>query len=147
MSTKVFTASSLLGLDRLLRGLESSVEAQRAQTYPPYNLIRTGPNEFKIVVALAGFQPDEITVETEENVLVISGSKSSDEPGVDYIHRGLGVRNFTRKFQLADLIEVRAAAFEHGLLSITFERVVPEAQQKRVIPINGNVSTAVEAAE
>lgn len=149
MNAKVFAASPFLGLglDRLVRGLETSVEAQRAQSYPPYNLIRISPTQFQIVVALAGFKPDEITVETEENVLAISGAKSEVSEYRNYIHRGIGVRNFTRKFHLEDLIEVRSASFEHGLLSITFERVIPEAQQKRVIPINGVTAAPAEAAE
>jgi molecular chaperone IbpA len=134
---KLITAPSLIGFDRLFQAAADAVESQKAQNYPPYNLIAVSKTEFKVVVALAGFTPDEIEITSEENVLTIKGEKKAPAEAVNYLYQGLAVRPFTRTFTLADLIVVRGARFEHGLLTIDFERVVPEAQQKKVIPING----------
>lgn len=140
--------SSPSGFERLFQSAIEAVESHKAQSYPPYNLIAKSKTEFQAVVALAGFSPDEIEISSEENVITIKGEKKASEAKVEYLYQGLAVRSFTRKFILAELVVVRGAKFEHGLLTIDFERVVPEAQQKRVIPINGVAPASVaEAAE
>jgi molecular chaperone IbpA len=145
---KLISSPSLIGFDRLFQSASEALESHKAQNYPPYNLIAKSKTEFQVVVALAGFAPDEIEITSEENVITIKGEKKASDEAVEYLFQGLAVRPFTRKFILADLIVVRGAKFEHGLLTIDFERVVPEAQQKKVIPINGVApASGAEAAE
>jgi Molecular chaperone (small heat shock protein) len=139
VAAKLISSPSLIGFERLFQVASEALESQKAQNYPPYNLIAKSKTEFQVVVALAGFTPDEIEITSEENVLTIKGEKKATDESVKYLYQGLAVRPFTRKFTLADLIVVRGAKFEHGLLTIDFERVVPEAQQRKVIPINGVV--------
>jgi Molecular chaperone (small heat shock protein) len=144
---KILSTPSLIGFDRLIQAATEALESQKSQNYPPFNLIAKSKTEFQVVIALAGFAPDEIEITTEENIITIKGEKKPSEEKVDYLYQGLAVRPFTRKFTLADLIVVRDAKFEHGLLTINFERVVPEAQQKKVIPINGVVTAPAAPAQ
>jgi molecular chaperone IbpA len=87
---------------------------------------------------VAGFARDEIDITAQQNQLVISGQKNEkDEDGVEFVHRGIATRAFERRFQLADFVEVKEASYENGLLSISLERVVPEAMKPRKIEIGG----------
>ena len=85
---------------------------------------------------MAGFSPDEIDITAQQNQLIVSGEKAEkDEDGVETIHRGIAMRAFERRFQLADYVEVQDATYENGLLVISLERVVPEAMKPRKIEI------------
>jgi molecular chaperone IbpA len=148
MNARIVTPSALIGFDRLIKIAADTIESQKATSYPPYNIIELSKTEFQVVIALAGFTPEEVEITTEEGVLTVKAEKKTEGEGVKYLHRGIGVRNFTRTFALADFLEVRGAKFQNGLLIVDLERVVPEAQQKKVIPINGIVpASAAEAAE
>jgi molecular chaperone IbpA len=148
MNARIVTPSALIGFDRILKLATDTIESQKAQAYPPYNIVELSKTEFQVVIALAGFTPEEVEITTEEGVLTIKAEKKAEDEGVKYLHRGIGVRSFTRTFGLADFLEVRGAKFQNGLLIVDLERVVPEAQQKKVIPINGVApATVVEAAE
>lgn len=143
---RLVSAPSLIGFDRLFKLATDAIESQKAQAYPPFNVIEVSKTEFQIVIALAGFTPDEVEITTEEAILTVKADKKPDEASVNYLHRGIGVRSFTRKFALADHLEVRGAKFENGLLVVDLVRVVPEAQQKKVIPING-IAKGAEVAQ
>ncbi|NTF18184.1 Hsp20 family protein [Agrobacterium rubi] len=148
MNARIVTPSALIGFDRILKLATDTIESQKASTYPPYNIVELSKTQFQVVIALAGFTPEEVEITTEEGVLTIKAEKKAEDEAVKYLHRGIAVRSFTRTFGLADLLEVRGAKFQNGLLVIDLERVVPEAQQKKVIPINGAAKVAlVEAAE
>ncbi|MNU27319.1 Small heat shock protein IbpA [compost metagenome] len=148
MNARIVTPSALIGFDRILKLATDTIESQKAQSYPPYNIIELSKTEFQVVIALAGFTPEEVEITTEEGVLTIKAEKKAEDEGVKYLHRGIAVRSFTRTFGLADFLEVRGAKFQNGLLIVDLERVVPEAQQKKVIPINGVApATVAEAAE
>lgn len=148
MNARIVTSPSLIGFDRLFKIAADHLEGQKASTYPPYNIVEVSKTEFQIVIALAGFTPEEVEITTEEGVLTVKAEKKADDENVKYLHRGIGVRSFTRTFALADLLEVRGAKFQNGLLVIDLERVVPDAQQKKVIPINGVApAERAEAAE
>jgi molecular chaperone IbpA len=114
-----------------------------APSYPPYNIEKTGEDAWRISVAVAGFGPDELTVEQRENALVISAKKVEDKTERTWLHRGIATRAFERRFALADHVQVTGASHEHGMLSVDLERKVPEALKPRRIAIaNG---TTVEA--
>jgi Hsp20/alpha crystallin family len=83
---------------------------------------------------LAGFSPDEITITAEQNVLTVEGRKA-DEANRDFLYRGISAQGFKRQFNLADYVQVKAAAFENGLLRIELVRELPEAMKPRRIPI------------
>ena len=93
---------SAIGFDRLFDMLESSGLGQNGENYPPFDLVRTGDNTFRIDLAVAGFKADEIDITAQQNVLIVSGRKSEESEGQDsdYIYRGIATRSFERRFAL-----------------------------------------------
>ena len=130
---------STVGFDRLFDALENSFRAETQDSYPPFDIVRTGEDSYRINIAVAGFRPDEIDITAQQNQLVISGQKTEkDEEGVEYVHRGIAARAFERRFQLADYVEVQDASYENGMLTLSLERVVPEAMKPRKIEIGAS---------
>jgi molecular chaperone IbpA len=95
----------------------ASSVAQGDDGYPPYNIIRTGDNAYRIEIAVAGFGPEDLDVTSQENVLLVTGRKASEE-SAQYLHRGIAGRAFERRFNLADYVQVGKAELTNGLLSI-----------------------------
>jgi molecular chaperone IbpA len=129
---------STVGFDRLFDMLENS--SNGGENYPPFDLVKTGDNDYKIDLAVAGFKPDEIDITAQQNVLIVSGKKKeeSEEKGNDFIYRGIATRSFERRFALADHIQVKGADLKDGLLSIELVREIPEAMKPRKIDIGGS---------
>ncbi|PIB91442.1 Hsp20 family protein [Caulobacter sp. FWC2] len=137
---------SLVGFDRLADQLDAAARTEAASGYPPYNIERTGENDYRIEIAVAGFKPDELTVEVKENLLTVTGRKAAnDGDAKQYLHRGLAERNFERKFQLTDYLIVGDADLSNGLLSIALKRELPEALKPRTVEIKSSAaSTLIE---
>ena len=130
---------SAVGFDRLFDMLENSSLGNGGENYPPFDLIKTGENDYRIELAVAGFKADEIDITAQQNVLIVSGRKKeeSEDEGSDYIYRGIANRSFERRFALADHIQVRGADMKDGLLSIELVREIPEAMKPKKIEIGG----------
>ncbi|WP_173932653.1 Hsp20 family protein [Chelativorans sp. Marseille-P2723] len=128
---------STVGFDRLFTMLDSLNQLDGGQTYPPYNIERTGEYAYRITMAVAGFTEDEISVEAHRNVLTIRGEKREDknEDEREVLYRGIASRTFERRFQLADHVEVSGAVLRDGLLHIELTRNIPEELKPRRIPI------------
>jgi molecular chaperone IbpA len=137
---------STIGFDRLFDVLDE-VQRTSEETYPPYNIERTGEDRFQISVALAGFTPEEVALTVEENVLTLEGRKTADKEERHFLHRGISARSFKRQFTLADHVEVKGACFENGLLIIDLAREVPEAMKPRRIAINAASPSATKQIE
>ncbi len=127
---------STVGFDRLAQ-LMDSVGGLDADGYPPYNIERLGDNEYRITMAVAGFDKDEFKVEVKESALIVSGEKKPDDKERVFLHRGIAARSFERRFQLADYVEVKGADFENGLLHIDLVRNLPERMKPRTVAIGG----------
>ena len=130
---------STVGFDRMFNLLDSLTGADNGgQTYPPYNIERTGENAYRVTMAVAGFGEEDISIEAKENTLTVKGEKKSEteEKEGRFLYRGIAGRSFERRFQLAEHVEVRGASLENGLLHIDFVREIPEAAKPRVIAIN-----------
>jgi molecular chaperone IbpA len=139
---------STVGFDRLFSLLDQGVEGA-APGYPPYNIERTGDNEYRVTVAAAGFSEPELSVVAKENTLTIRGEKKAkeEEKRGDVLYQGIAARAFERVFQLADFVQVKGAQLENGLLHVDLVREVPEAKKPRSIPIgNGNAVEHKQAA-
>ncbi len=134
---------STVGFARLFDMLENSSLGQTQENYPPFDLIKTGENQYRIELAVAGFTPQELDITAQQNVLVVSGRKGEEtedgnSPGAsDYIYRGIANRSFERRFALADHIQVRGADMRDGLLVVDLVREIPEAMKPRKIDIRG----------
>ena len=128
---------SSVGFDRIANMLDSVLTAEAGQnTYPPYNIEKTDEDAYRITVAVAGFDENELTIEARDGYLVIAGKKAADEDGDRaYLHRGIALRAFERRFQLADHVRATGAVTENGLLHVDLVREVPEALKPRQIEI------------
>ena len=134
---------STVGFDRLFDLMDQSARWTGDDNYPPYNIERAGEDHYRILLALAGFGPDDVTITAEQNVLTVEGSKSQ-KTEIQYLYQGISARPFRRVFNLADYVQVKGAAFEDGLLKIDLVREVPEAMKPRRIAINGNNVRTIE---
>ena len=129
---------STVGFDRLFDLLENNGRAQHGDNYPPFNIERGSEDQYQITLAVAGFKSDEIDITAQQNLLVITGQKSTESnEGRDFLHVGIANRNFERRFELADFVRVDGANLEDGLLIIDLVREVPEAMKPKKIAING----------
>jgi molecular chaperone IbpA len=129
---------SAVGFDRLAGLLESAARTGQEGGWPPYNIETTGENAYRIEIAVAGFKPDELTIEVNQNLLTVTGRKTANDDAAanrTYLHRGLAERDFERRFQLADYVVVTEAALDNGLLAIALKRELPEALKPRRIEI------------
>ena len=135
---------STIGFDHLLDVLGQAAKTDDAVNYPPYNIERTGEDVYRLTLALAGWMPNEVSVTTEPNVLVVSGEKAEPQ-GKQYLYRGIPTVSFERRFNLAEYVQVRAAKMADGLLTIELVREVPEALKPRRVAIaNSNEPRAIE---
>ena len=135
---------STVGFDRLAQLLDS-VGGLDADGYPPYNIERLGDNEYRITMAVAGFNKDEFKIEVKEQTLIVSGTKQPDDKQRVFLHRGIAARSFERRFQLADHVEVKGADFSDGLLHIDLVRNLPERMKPRTIAIGSASPKEIEA--
>jgi molecular chaperone IbpA len=128
---------STVGFDRLFSLLDQG-GFDSAPGYPPYNIERTGENDYRVTVAVAGFGENELNIELKENTLTIKGEKQSksEQKNGEILYQGIAARAFERVFQLADFVQVKGAALENGLLHVDLVREIPEAKKPRQIPIN-----------
>jgi molecular chaperone IbpA len=138
---------SLVGFDRLADQLDAAARNEAASGYPPYNIERTGENDYRIEIAVAGFKPEELNVEVKENLLTVTGRKAANDETKQYLHRGLAERNFERKFQLTDYLVVVDADLSNGLLSIALKRELPEALKPRTVEIKSSASSTLIEGE
>jgi len=127
---------ALIGFDRIFNDYENRY-ANSTTNYPPYNVLKHDEDHFEIEVAVAGFDKADISVEVDQDQLVVKGSREKEEDATKYLHRGLAARNFERVFTLADHIEVGEAEITNGILRIKLTRIVPEELQPRRIEIKG----------
>ncbi|WPN61747.1 Hsp20 family protein [Pseudomonas sp. P9_35] len=127
-----------VGFDRFNDLFETALRNEPGSSYPPYNVEKHGDDEYRIVVAAAGFQEEDLDLQVEKGVLTISGGKrEASNDSVTYLHQGIAQRAFKLSFRLADHIEIRSAGLSNGLLSIDLLRVIPEEAKAKRIPING----------
>ena len=128
-----------VGFDGIFDEILRLSNQQKDTNYPPYNIVKHSDNKFVIEIAVAGFKDGDITVTVDNNTLTIEGSQAVDlNSTVEYLHRGISARNFTRTFTLADHVEVVDASVSNGIMGITLERVVPEELQPKKIAISFN---------
>jgi len=137
---------STVGFDRLFDLIDDSLRYTGEDHYPPYNIERTGEDQYCISLALAGFTPEDIAITAEQNVLAVEGRRS-EKGDHQYLYQGISARPFRRQFNLADYVQVKGASFDSGVLKIELIREVPEAMKPRRIEINagaGNDNQQIE---
>ena len=131
---------STVGFDRLFSLMDqlNAVE-QPSQSYPPYNIEKTGDNAYRVSIAVAGFAEADLAIQAHENTLTVRGNRAeAGEKKGDVLFQGIAARSFERRFQLADHVEVTGASLENGLLHVDLVREIPEAMKPRKIAIGSN---------
>jgi len=123
-----------VGFDRLDQLFDAAFRNAQDNTYPPYNIVKTGDDSYKITLAVAGFGEDDLEIVVKENMLTVQGRGAEADDAV-YLHRGIGRRAFEHRFQLADYVKVSGANLANGLLDIQLVREVPEAMKPQQIKI------------
>ena len=127
---------SSIGFDQLLETLETTSRLTAADNWPPYDIVKTGEDDYHISMAVAGFTEDDLTITQEQNMLRVTGHKIGDEEdNRQYLHRGIAGRAFERRFELADHVKVIGASLVNGLLTIELKREVPEEMKPRRIAV------------
>ena len=129
---------SFVGFDSLFDELEK-VSNFKENSYPAYNIEKTGDNLYEITIALAGFKETQLNIELERSVLTISTVNEDSAENRNYLHKGIATRAFTKQFRLAENVEVDNASFENGLLVVRLHKNIPEADLPRKIEINAKV--------
>lgn len=136
--TPLFRSS--VGFDRMLNALETASRVDSVDNWPPYDIAKTGEDDYRITMAVAGFSQDELAITQEQNMLMVAGQKAGEDKG-EYLHRGIAGRGFQRRFELADHVKVVNASLVNGLLTIDLKREIPEEMKPRRIEIASEKAT------
>jgi molecular chaperone IbpA len=136
---------STVGFDRLFDTLDQVSQADAGQSYPPYNIERSGEHNYRVSIAVAGFAEKDLNVEVRDGLLTVIGKREESKgENKGLLYQGIAGRAFERRFQLADHVEVRGAKLENGLLHVDLEQIVPEEKKPRRIVINAPALTTIE---
>jgi molecular chaperone IbpA len=128
----------LVGFDRLFDDIEHRYATQIQSNYPPYNILKTGDDTYEIQIAVSGFTKEEVSVEVDQNHLIIKGERlREDDENAQYLHRGLAARDFTKIFPLADHMQVDTGSIKNGILTVYLKRIIPESLKPRKINLIG----------
>ena len=125
-----------VGFDDLFYRLHSYGMGSVNEAYPPYNIVKESEVKWRIEMALAGWDKDEIEVSTESNVLLVRSKAAKSKGEEEYMHRGVATRTFARGFNLSDDVEIGDVKFINGMLTINLQKIIPEHQQLKVYDIN-----------
>ena len=126
-----------IGFDQMFNELERQfANSPNGNGYPPYNIAQINEDEYMISLAVAGFGMDNLEIEKDGKMLRIEGTAPKGDEDVNYLHKGIGGRNFRREFTLADHVKVADANLELGMLNVHLVREVPEALKPKTIKIN-----------
>jgi molecular chaperone IbpA len=136
-----------IGFDRMFDELERTFANSQSNGYPPYNIAQINEDEYMISLAVAGFGMDNLSIEKDKNVLKIEGTAPKGGDEVNYLHKGIGGRNFRREFTLADHVEVVNATLDNGMLNVYLKREVPEELQPKQIKINEGLTIEGKASD
>jgi molecular chaperone IbpA len=134
---------SMIGVDRMADLIDSAMQREGDRSYPPYDVEKIGEDGYRITLAAAGFAARELEITAQPNLLVVVGRKAEPEDaGRTFLHRGIAGRSFERRFELADHVVVKGAAYEHGVVAIDLAREIPEALKPRRIEIGAPAGVA-----
>ncbi len=125
---------STIGFDRMLGALEAASRVETIENWPPYDILKAGEEDYRITMAVAGFDRSELAITHDRNLLLVTGKKAGGQEG-NYLHRGISRRDFERRFELADHVKIIGAELSNGLLTIELKRELPEEKKPRQIPI------------
>ena len=125
-----------IGFDRLFDDMDRMFQnSPNGNGYPPYNIAQLNEDEYMISIAVAGFGMDNLSITKDGDQLKIEGTAPKGDEQVNYLHKGIGGRNFRREFTLADHVKVKGATLDLGMLNVHLVREVPDALKPQTIEI------------
>ena len=124
-----------IGFDDIARILNNFANSEQANTYPPYNISKIDDFTYRISIALAGFEIDDIDIILERDILTIKSSGKKKNVSENFLYKGIAFRAFEKKFQLADNIKIKEATLKNGLLNIDLLKILPKEVKKEIINI------------
>lgn len=125
---------SVIGFDRLFEQAERRL--QNLASYPPHNIVKVGHDEYEIEFAVAGFSRDELKIELQDGILMITGEHSDVSGNREYVYQGIANRHFKKSLQLGEYMEVKGAELNNGVLVVQVEHLLPKAKQPKNIEIS-----------
>ena len=129
-----------LGFENFIRDVEKMLDNEvKPSTFPPHNIIKSDENKYVVELAVAGFAKDEIEISLQDGSLTIKGEKKENTPDIQYLHRGIGTRSFSKVITIADTIEVKGAEIKDGILRVGLENIIPEHKKPRKIEISNEL--------
>jgi molecular chaperone IbpA len=135
-------AHTTLGFERFFDDVErllASDVAKVSTSFPPHNILKLDESHYVVELAVAGFSKSEIQITVEDGTLTIKGEKKDKDAEIQYLHRGIGTRSFTKTLTVTDTIEVKGAEFKDGILRIGLENIIPEHKKPRKIEIGSDL--------
>jgi len=137
-----------VGYEPMLKKFQEAHDtlAKSIPNYPPYNIVKVDDNKYVIELAVAGFGKHNLDITTANGTLTITGSTQVGdlvEEGLKntYIYKGIADRAFTRKFSVADTVEVKNAELLNGMLKIWLENIIPDSKKPKKVDIKDPAST------
>jgi len=137
-----------VGYEPMIKRMEEAHAAlsKTIPNYPPYNIVKVDENKYVIEMAVAGFGKSNLDIEIQDGTLIVSGqSQLADmyEEGINntYLYKGIADRNFTRKFSIADTVEIKNADLINGMLKIWLENIIPDTKKPKKVEINDPTSS------
>lgn len=126
-----------IGIDKVFDRIINQIDHSANNNYPPYNIVETGENTFELQLAVAGFAQGEIEVTTRDGDVIITGEKRDNmlPEGHVYKHQGISNRKFMRSWTMGEYVEVTSAICHDGILTVKFERLIPDAVKPKAIAI------------
>ena len=115
-----------IGFDDIARILNNFANSEQANTYPPYNISKIDDYTYRISIALAGFEINDINIILEKDILTIKSSGKKKNISENFLYKGIAFRAFEKKFQLADNIKIKEASLKNGLLDIDLLKILPK---------------------
>lgn len=127
-------------LDRLSIGWSPLLEQLKEVTnnkpsYPPYDIVALKDDVNLLNVAVAGFTKEELTITVQDSVLTIEGKKEDKQKG-EVVYQGIATRDFKLELAVAEYWEITNALLENGMLTVQFDKNLPDEKKPKVIDIN-----------
>ena len=151
-SLKLFDIPSFdkffVGYEPMLKRFEEAQTtlAKVIPNYPPYNIVKVDENKYVIEMAVAGFGKNSLDLEFQDGTLVISGNSALNDEDSEYLYKGIADRSFTRKFSLADTVEIKGADLVNGMLKVWLENIIPDSKKPKKIDIADSATENTKVA-
>lgn len=121
-------------MEDIFRDVDRRFRASSITSFPPCNISTDKEGTIKFEFALAGYDEQDLTVNVEDDKLVISASHSAEEseddtPEEAYIHHGIRAREFRAVYPIGTRFDTTQAqaAFRNGILTVR----IPVAEEKK----------------